>query len=131
MRELKFRAWYIRRGQMEQIDDLYWFYFNGVHNGSGESLHGNYVIMQYTGLKDMNGNEIYEGDLALIKENRNLVLEVVYRYGSFKIKYKDAIPDYGGNRGDNFVNLETMHDAINVIGNIHQNPELVQEKVRS
>lgn len=59
MRKIKFRAWNTRRKTMEIIDDLYWFEENGCHhNGDND-----YVIQQYTGLKDKDSNDIYEGDI--------------------------------------------------------------------
>ena len=59
MREIKFRAWNHRRKKMESVCDLYWFEENWVReNGDND-----YILMQYTGLKDANGVEIYEGDV--------------------------------------------------------------------
>ena len=60
-REIKFRAWNTRRKEMEMIDDLYWFEENQCHHNGDKD----FVIQQYTGLTDRNGQEIYEGDLLL------------------------------------------------------------------
>ncbi len=76
------------------------------------------TIGQVAGLYDKNGKEIYEGDIVRCNE---FVYEVVYerkRFASFALRRdKDMYDHYFG---------EAMEcDACEVIGNIHDNPELV------
>jgi len=92
------------------------------------------ILMQYTGLKDKNGNEIYEGDILEIPE---------YYDGDYKTKAHKAVVEYDNSGFDLFYggeglynghsgydNLDTMvgNEPIVVIGNIYENPELLEEK---
>ncbi len=58
---LKFRVW-SERDDIEFVNDLYWFEEHGVQDGRGEGHHVNYKIMQFSGLQDSLGVDIYEGD---------------------------------------------------------------------
>lgn len=75
------------------------------------------TVGQYTGLKDKNGEEIYEGDIVCGSPQR-VVGEVVYH--NDRIEIKDDDPQYWV--GVNFFSQEGRE----IIGNIHDNPELLK-----
>ena len=115
MRAFKFRAWieaekkYIRDCSPLLISD------------------SEVVVEQYTGIKDKNGKEIYEGDLVGIPNNEEDGIEahvfgaVVYDKNKFGVKRES--PFVGED-----IHFFDIWDGLEVIGNIHENPELCRDK---
>ena len=115
MREIKFRAWYTKFNAMWNV----WLmqYTNSVTNKeTGERAEINEVeLMQYTGLKDKNDVEIYEGDI--VKHiTAKWTGEIKYTDGSFVVE--GQILTWYLNKG--------RAERLEVIGNIHDNPELLE-----
>lgn len=122
MREIKFRAW--TQGQM-QYD---WFTV-GIDNDDGLLVSlplykKAEVVMQYTGLKDKNGKEIYEGDVVRgttdewdAETKTDDIVEV-----EWDSKTCGFLP-FSGYDSDCGTGTSPRH--VEVIGNIYENPELL------
>ena len=133
IREIKFRAW------DEEDKVMHYFQLHDIrHEGSliiyGDSdCIGDYSyfapiedgpVMQYTGLKDKKGQEIYEGDIVRQAADDEVIV--------FKIKYSDNDAAFlrviaGGASQEWTEDYITSIDAerCEVIGNIYQNPKLL------
>lgn len=75
-------------------------------------------VCQFTGLKDMNGKEIYEGDI--LDYGCYGKFEVVWHNGAFKIR------KLGFKNGNLSYLADCYLDELEVIGNIYENPELIK-----
>ena len=138
MREIKFRAWNKEKKKIYRFDDLqYCNEYNllafGLNKDDYEKDGGQYcnlscdiddlIIMQFTGLKDKQGKEIYEGDIGKLTiqfgdyppfNEYGVMTFNEEAFYSFKF---EAETDYGN--GD--------VKSVEVIGNIYENPELLKE----
>ena len=113
MREIKFREFDKNKGTMDEF--IYDLNFKEDETHKEIHLYHDEILMQYTGLKDKNGVEIYEGDI------------VNYMYRSWndggmgdKIKTKEVKFREGG---FNCFTLDIF--GVEVIGNIYENKELL------
>lgn len=145
MREIKFRCWDIKLGNYA---DLIWGVFDNSEDQSCQSgppsPHGRFIHEQFTGLKDSDENEIYEGDIVEFtywwfdgrgESETTLKGEVVYlpeclSFGLKGVKNKlwckhvGCDPEVGDTCAFAFWRFE--ESDFHVIGNIHQNPELLK-----
>ncbi|WP_241473795.1 YopX family protein [Mycolicibacterium neoaurum] len=136
-REIKYRAWDTIHHEMipDSTINLQRAYSGMFRSG------GNWIPLEYIGLTDLNGVEIYEGDVVEKKQGRHIWRYKVVRSDYFKTLegqtfwrnfYFDNNPDINDYRfGDTFTddggcNLPTLAKGI-VIGNIYENPELLGE----
>jgi hypothetical protein len=104
LRELKFRFWDINKkrwcGKAAHLHKVYY----GINK---EDMHLNYITEQFTGLKDKNGIDIYEGDKYLHSTGETGV--ITFENGCFNCYCENNV----------FV-LCSMNEDIEIIGNIHE-----------
>ncbi|MEH6944389.1 YopX family protein [Bacillus sp. JJ722] len=142
MNVIKVRAWDNVKNRMyyvgEEEDVVFSFDSNGIvatditeDEEEFKTLH-HLKYMQFTGLTDKNGNEIYEGDID--SDGRNLsVICYIEKYGAYCAvpsdlylheDYEDKVTyEYGY---DCYFHNATPERYLNIIGNIYENPELIQ-----
>lgn len=84
------------------------------------------TVGQFTGLYDKDGKRIYEGDILCIKDGGAL-LTVEFRHGAFGYEYCGEFHSWAGNHNFTFNPFDTDVDFA-IIGNIHDNPELLTNK---
>lgn len=120
-REIRFRAWDAKRSEMFIPYELT-FTKRGLHARGGQyaGTKEDFILMQFTGLKDKNGKEIYEGDL-LREKNDPDVARVIYQDGAYWFCYdkKNLFTYDWAKDNDAWGNLI-------VVGNIYENPELLK-----
>ena len=79
-----------------------------------------FELMQYTGLKDKNGKEIYEGDIC--RDGLDWVFKVIWDSDNARFLGQQKKP-----RGDTYICYIGRIPAVEIIGNIHENPELLND----
>lgn len=81
-------------------------------------------IMQFTGLHDKNGKEIYEGDIYHKNGGKG---EIVFYNGCFCVKGGSSFSPLNFGCEEDYADIivDDFVDTIEVIGNIHENPELL------
>lgn len=125
-REIKFRIWDIENKEMLKVQELdFEPTFYGGRIAIRPDQYNDYfdtedmILMQYTGLHDKNGKEIYEGDIVKVfTDGKWRIGKVVYEHSGFTI-------DVTNNKELEYGRTSIIEKFTEVIGNIYDNPELV------
>jgi len=145
-KELKFRAW---TDNLKNGGEMYYQredqYFNPLFSPAGYGLlNPSLKLMQFTGLKDKNGKEAYEGDIVSTPHFFNWTItgyekkRIFFKDGAFGVKENEhgfialkslfkgieSSKTYISNYGEIYREFEPMFE---VVGNIYQNPELIKK----
>ena len=122
MREIKFKLWH--KGFKKFFTTNYSDQISMMPDGNifwmGECETDNFTLLQYTGLKDINGKDIYEGDL--LQHPNGTIAEIKY---SDDLAAFVAVYTQNGNTEMDFLDKEIVNEC-EIVGNIYENPELLE-----
>jgi hypothetical protein len=115
MREIKFRAWDKSSSEMRD-----WDFYTGIPYTLNDFFDNDkeLIPMQCTGLKDKNGKEIYDGDIYKQKWSGQVIIGKIV-YGDMARYWLEPCESY-------YIGVIKITGEI--IGNIYENPELVEGK---
>jgi len=124
MRELKFRIW-----DGKSMSEPFGLYDIDMDNScryyfGGHKCYGDEILMQYTGLSDKNGVEIYEGDILGGYPHGTITVYWDEKYACYSCVDTDNDIDYGIFSQQ----LRNCGSGLEIIGNIHENKSLLDDQ---
>lgn len=138
MREIKFRAW------DDDDNKMYYFdlrdYMQTREDGQEElcTSHASPTLMQFTGVKDKNGKEVYEGDIIQLIDDAGDTIRTEVKWGNHRRQMGTGvivdIPGFAFIKPDGAAsfpivnNYQGKHDTeiFEIVGNIYEHPQLVK-----
>ena len=135
MREIKFRAWDKNDKRIfidPQMIDFYNKKIGYMQYQTEDMPDTSYSIpvgfeefeyselMEWTGLYDKNGEDIYEGDI-IFESFGEKYYKVIFENGSFKAEFNGDFDEYS------FDLIDVVAQGCEIVGNIYENPELIKE----
>lgn len=127
MREIKYKAFIL--GKMWEVRAIYWTEDGVFVHTDGGFMYlceeDNIHLLEYTGLKDKNGKEIYEGDIIIGHPYSSDALEVFWDDGQCGWELRSE--NYGTHFIDFSGGSDLGYQPFEVIGNKYENPELLED----
>lgn len=138
MRPIRFRVWdnHIRKFiEHRQKDKLIKRQFGFGTRKTLILTQQQFTFLEYTGLTDKNGREIYEGDIVRLINATGFtsLAEVKNNDGCFDVEFQKGLAVFDGvhhqyTKYRDYVKVYVANHAIEIIGNIYENPELLEVK---
>lgn len=124
----KFKAWdtvekkwlWITGFKTKETSESNGYTLDGIfHDGDYVGIE-NIIVVQYTGVKDKDGKEVYEGDIVGDHIGTGIV---EFKHAGFRVNYKDGYCKWF------FDYLASEYKTIEIIGNIYEKPELLSDRI--